>query len=383
MVSEILTLEDGSAGEWLRNASAGKVQELVDQLVARGFVTVTWDPATGTVIGDAQQEKIYTVVTDVRRELSSLARGSERERGDLLPPITVVPGAPPQPAASMSPWLDTDSFGTVRGGLYQLIEVIGRGGMGTVYRARDTRLERDVAIKMLESPALISDEKMRARFRREAAIATGVHHPGIVNTFELFEEPDGRMGLVMELLDDQTLDTAVPLSPPKAVALAAELLEAIAYLDKRGFARLDLKPTNIVLRNGRPVIIDLGLVKPSERDLQTVITEVGLLIGTPSYMSPEQVTGLPVDIRSDIFAVGVLLFEMISGSPAFASDSAVGVLHEIVNSAVKVDELPASPELRAVIERATARAVDDRFASPAEMAAALRAAPEASRPIWE
>lgn len=376
-VSEIQALQEGSAGEWLRNASASKVQELVDQLVEHGFVQVVWDPATGTIYGDAKQEKVYAIVTDVRRELSTFARDSERERRELRFDTQTVPAAGTA-APDDSPWSAADSLVLVQNGRYALLDVIGRGGMGTVYRAHDTRLLRDVAIKMLETPQLLADDKMRARFRREAEIAASVTHPAIVATYEAFEEPDGRLGIVMQYVKGTPLRMVIPAEASLAVTITSALLDALEYLAQRGMSRIDLKPENIILERGEhPVIVDLGLIKPSERD--NVITDVGETVGTPSYMSPEQVNGEPIDIRSDIFAVGLVLFELLCGELAFSGETPVAVLMKIIKEPVDVARLDVSEQLRDVVARATARATADRFQSPAEMRAALLATPEAAR----
>jgi Cdc6-like AAA superfamily ATPase len=374
-VSEILSLDEGSAGEWLRNASEGKVQELIDRLVEHGFVRVVWDPATGTIIGDAKQERVYAIVTEVRRELSSFANESERERRELSFGTMTVPAAG-APAAEPSPWTTTDSLGGVQSGRYQLREQIGRGGMGTVYLAFDTRLAREVAIKMLESPALLSDRQMQARFNREAEIARSLVHPGIVTTYEIFEEPDGRLGIVMDYVAGTPLRDIIPATPPVAVAIVSELLDALEYLAERGMARVDFKPENIILADEHPVIIDLGLVKPSQDD--TKITSSGVTVGTPSYMSPEQAGGQSLDVRSDIFSLGLVLFELISGEQAFGGDTPIAVLFQIIKDETDVSRLGCSEQLREVVARATAKSVSDRFQSPLEMRAALQATPEAA-----
>jgi tRNA A-37 threonylcarbamoyl transferase component Bud32 len=395
-LSELLTQSEGSAEEWLRNASPDKVQELIDRLVGHGIVRVAWDPNTGTIIGDARQERTYEVESGVRRKLSSLAKDDARERGDLFaaapaappppshapPPSSHTPPPPqPQPAAP-TPWSDTDELGTVRGGRYHLREVIGRGGMGTVYRARDAMLMREVAVKLLEIPHLRDDDTMRARFRREAGIASSLAHPGIVATHDSFEEPDGRMGIVMQLVEGTPLRELLPLAPPRAVEIATHILDALAYLAERGMARVDLKPDNIILgQSGLPVIVDLGLVKPVDSSIREFDTVEGLTVGTPSYMSPEQVRGGPLDIRSDIHALGLVLVEMLTGEQVYRGDSPAEVLYKVVDVDVDTSRLGASEELRQVIARATARNPDDRFASPAEMRDALMATPEARRTL--
>jgi serine/threonine-protein kinase len=280
------------------------------------------------------------------------------------------------PAPEPSPWTTTDSLGGVQSGRYQLREQIGRGGMGTVYLAFDTRLAREVAIKMLESPALLSDRQMQARFNREAEIARSLVHPGIVTTYEIFEEPDGRLGIVMDYVAGTPLRDIIPATPPVAVAIVSELLDALEYLAERGMARVDFKPENIILADEHPVIIDLGLVKPSQDD--TKITSSGVTVGTPSYMSPEQAGGQSLDVRSDIFSLGLVLFELISGEQAFGGDTPIAVLFQIIKDETDVSRLGCSEQLREVVARATAKSVSDRFQSPLEMRAALQATPEAA-----
>jgi len=382
-VSEILSQSEGSAEEWLSRASPEKVQELVDHLVAHGIVRVAWDPNTGTLIGDARQERTYEVESGVRRTLSSLAKDDVRERADLFvapPPPSPSPApAPPPPPGELqapTPWSDTDELGTLQGGRYHLLEVIGRGGMGTVYRARDALLARDVAIKLLET-SLQVEPNMRARFRREAGIASSLSHPGIVTTHASFEEPDGRMGIVMELVEGSSLRELLPLPPPPAVEIAIRLLDALEYMAERGMARVDLKPDNIIVpESGQPVIVDLGLVKPVDSRPREFDTMAGFFVGTPAYTSPEQARGGPVDIRSDLHALGLVLTELLTGERVYMGESAAELLHQVVEVDVDTSGLGVSTELRDAIKRATAREPADRFASPAEMREALRATPE-------
>jgi tRNA A-37 threonylcarbamoyl transferase component Bud32 len=419
-LSEILAHTDGSAGEWLRSASPEKVQDLMDHLVDHGICRVAWDPNTGTLIGGARQERTYEVDSGVRDDLSSLAKDDARERGmQFAPPEPVAPppyaappppppyGTPPpvptelpfaavpppppspQPAAPVqptysampappTPWSDTDELGTLQTGRYHLLEIIGQGGMGTVYRARDAMLARDVAIKLLEIPHLRDDETMRARFRREAEIASSLDHPGIVTTHGSFAEPDGRMGIVMEVVEGKSLRVLLPLVAPRAVEIGDQILDALAYLAGRGMARVDLKPDNIIVRDsGMPVIVDLGLVKPLDSGTRDFATHEGLAVGTPAYMSPEQVQAEPIDIRSDIHALGLVLAEMVSGKQVYTGDDPYAVMFKIIQTEVETSHLDVSDELKQVIARATRRAPAERFASPQEMRDALRATPEA------
>ena len=227
--------------------------------------------------------------------------------------------------------------------------------MGTVYRARDALLARDVAIKLLET-SLQVEPNMRARFRREAGIASSLSHPGIVTTHASFEEPDGRMGIVMELVEGSSLRELLPLPPPPAVEIAIRLLDALEYMAERGMARVDLKPDNIIVpESGQPVIVDLGLVKPVDSRPREFDTMAGFFVGTPAYTSPEQARGGPVDIRSDLHALGLVLTELLTGERVYMGESAAELLHQVVEVDVDTSGLGVSTELRDAIKRATAR----------------------------
>jgi serine/threonine-protein kinase len=379
-VSEILSRRALDAGGWLTAASPRKVEELVDHLVDHGICRVARDPSSGTIIGDAPQERTYEMETDVRRELSLLARDSIRERRDLSM-------AGPDPfesseqaalsASASTPWIDTDGLGTLHGGRYELAEVIGRGGVGTVYRARDLMLDREVAIKVLEAAHLRNDETVRARFQREAAIASSLSHRGIVTTYEAFDEHDGRLGIVMELLHGDPLRTLIPLPAERAVAVADALLGAIDYLAGQGMMRIDLKPENVIVRaDGSPVIVDLGIVKATQPDDRDFDTMAPVIVGTPAYMSPEQIRGERVDIRSDLHALGLVLFEMVTGEQPFHGETTPSMLWQVLNADLDTTRMPVSAALRGVVARATAREPNDRFATPADMRSALLATPE-------
>jgi hypothetical protein len=365
----------GDAAGWFSLASSEKAERLLEHLVGAGIVRVTWDPSTGTLIEDAPQERRYELEPHVRRQLAALIRDDARVRAELSSDGRID-------AASEPP------FGAVHRGRYLLRDILGRGGMGTVYRADDVLLKREVAIKVLEAEALRSDERARSRFRREAEIASRLDHPGIVSTYEIFEEADGRLGIVMQLVDGTNLRRLIPLDAGPAVAIALRLLDALEYLQSAGMARIDLKPDNIIVRDPdlEPVIVDLGLVKPTDRSAEEFDTFEGLplgttgpMIGTLAYMSPEQIRGERVDIRSDLYALGLVLFELVAAEQAYAVDrQMVRVLWQILQEDVDVERLAVSPELRAVIAKATARDVQDRYQTPAEMRAALSACPEAS-----
>jgi serine/threonine protein kinase len=264
-------------------------------------------------------------------------------------------------------------------GRYELDEEIDRGGMGRVYRARDRQRGREVAIKMLDVPELVRDEVMHARFTRKAKIAIDLQHPNIVSTLDMFTEDDRRIGIVMEFVQGTSLQQLlkqVRVAPRDAVRLAAGLLSALEYLAEQDIVRLDMKPSSIMITGAlEPIIVDLGLAKHDQHEAK--LTATGQLIGTPAYLAPEVVRAEPVDIRADIFTVGMLLFEVLAGRPAREP----GELHQVLMAAatqqVDVEVLDmASPELRAALGRILALDAGARFATPAEARLALEATPE-------
>ena len=228
-------------------------------------------------------------------------------------------------------------------GVYQLHERIGAGGMGEVYRARDTKLQRDVAIKILP-PAFTANPNRRARFEREARTLASLNHPNIA-TIHGVEDGDGIHALVMELVDGETIAERLlrgTLPVPEALAVARQIADALDTAHERGIVHRDLKPANVkVTSSGLVKVLDFGLAKavagddlePDDADASTVTafaTQEGLVVGTPAYMSPEQMRGQSVDKRTDIWAFGCLLYEMIAGRPAFArqtiSDTIAAIL---------------------------------------------------------
>ena len=262
-------------------------------------------------------------------------------------------------------------------GHYTIAHKLGEGGMGVVYAARDERLERRVAVKTMSS--LASDEIARKRFWREARAAASVNHPNICQIYEIGEE-QGELFIAMEYLDGEVLSERLrrgPLSAAEAVPLGIEMLAALSALHTRGLVHRDLKPSNVFLTAHGVKLLDFGLARPELDGLTTDATNLtrpGLVMGTPRYMAPEQVTGESVDGRSDLFAAGAILFEMLAGRPAFAGRSVAEVLH-----ATRFEHPPAltgSSTVAAVdrvIRRALAKRPDERQASADIMAAELRA----------
>src|SRR5260370_19425658 len=218
-------------------------------------------------------------------------------------------------------------------GPYEIIAPLGAGGMGEVYRARDTRLDRDVAIKVLPA-SLSSDASLRQRLEREAKAVSKLSHPHICTLHDIGHQ-DGVDFLVMELLDDETLEhrlTKGPLSPQQTLRIAAQIADALAKAHKTGITHRDLKPSNIMLTKSGAKLMDFGLAKASgPAPLEAALTEMtaeqakltveGTIVGTFQYMAPEQLEGKEADARTDVVAPGELLYELAPGGAAFAGKS--------------------------------------------------------------
>ncbi|WP_113700837.1 FHA domain-containing serine/threonine-protein kinase, partial [Nonomuraea lactucae] len=404
------------------------VERLLRHLAGQGVITVLREPGVNaTLVGseDYAQLTSYKLAEDVKRTLLGIAFGNEAERAalDLSAPliavsqtgfVTAAPAAtpavegdggpppvyqpaweppagtyPPQPVTSapqpsqpapQQGWSSQagPSHRTIAD-RYTVLEVIGQGGMSTVYRGYDTMLGREVAVKVMRADRADADDLAR-RFRRESRIATRLRHPGIVSTYDVVEDPVVGLVIVMELIEGRTLREVVdgdgPLSPPEAVRLARALAATLEYLEGENLTRLDLKPANIMMSPGRgPVVIDFGIVKGLVDS--TVATEVGRIIGTPAYISPEAVKGERVDIRSDIYTFGIVLCYALTGRVPYPTESVESVLYSISQGLLDLSPLDGLPGLAAVVRRATALLPEDRFQSPRELLAALMGLPEA------
>jgi serine/threonine protein kinase len=264
-----------------------------------------------------------------------------------------------------------------RFGKYEVIGLIGSGGMGEVYRARDPRLERDVAIKAIRASSVDGDDA-RARLWREARAAASVSHPAICQIFDVGEVDDD-IFIVMELLTGEPLanrlkDGAMPLD--NAVTITLAVLGALTALHGRGVVHRDLKPSNVFLTEGGVKLLDFGLARSRHSIAgDMTVTRAGMVVGTPRYMAPEQWTEAKADSRTDLFSVGSLLFEMLSGGPAFPGDDLMKVYHAVMSSQPPaLSGSAAVAAVDAVIHRALEKRPDDRYRSAEEMAQALRAA---------
>src|SRR5258708_22051740 len=229
-------------------------------------------------------------------------------------------------------------------GPYEIVSPLGAGGMGEVYRARDTRLDRDVAVKGLPT-SLPSDLSVRQRLEREAKAVSKLSQPHICTLHDIGHQ-DGVDFLVMELLDGETLEhrlTKGPLSPQQTLRIAAQIADALAKAHKTGITHRDLKPSNIMLTKSGAKLRDFGLAKASgTAPLEAALTEMtaeqakltveGTLVGTFRYMAPEQLEGKEADARTDIFALGELIYEMATVKPAFSGKSPATLIGAILSS---------------------------------------------------
>src|SRR5579872_6480827 len=220
-------------------------------------------------------------------------------------------------------------------GPYEITGKLGEGGMGIVYSANDTRLNRPVALKMILDSG--NDEDSRKRFLHEAQVAAQVTHPNICRLYDI-GELDGRPFLVMELLEGEPLSERLergPMPLAEATQVALSVLSALAALHRSSIVHRDLKPSNVFLSTQGVKLLAVGLAKPlaphcGDEQTQTELTRHGTIAGTPRYSSPEQVTGRPVDARSDLFAAAAILFEALAGKAAFAGNSAVEIFHAVL-----------------------------------------------------
>src|SRR5258708_32183944 len=220
-------------------------------------------------------------------------------------------------------------------GPYHITGKLGEGGMGVVYSAHDSRLDRAVALKMILDSG--DDESGRKRFLREAQSAARVNQPNICRLYDTGEE-NGRPFLVMELLEGEPLASRLARGPvlvPEAVEISLSVLSALSALHRGSVVHRDLKPSNVFLSTQGVKVLDFGLAKPvaseqtSDSATQVDLTQPGAIAATPRYASPEQLTGKPVDARSDLFAAASMLFEMLSGKPAFHGNSPIEIFHSI------------------------------------------------------
>jgi eukaryotic-like serine/threonine-protein kinase len=279
-------------------------------------------------------------------------------------------------------------------GPYEVVAHVGEGGMGEVYHARDTRLNRSVAVKILP-PGLAADPIRMQRFEQEAHTIAALNHPNILAVYDVGVQ-EGTPYLVMELLEGETLRERLnrgPLSVRKAIEIGLQIARGLAAAHERGIVHRDIKPENIFLtKDGLTKLLDFGLAKANAvmakakasghmsdftmQTVQTMHTQPGMVMGTAPYMAPEQVRGEVVDYRADIFSFGAVLYEMLCGKPAFAGDTAVEVMTSVLKSdppEIDAAQIKVPPALDRIVRHCLEKEAADRFQSARDLMFALGA----------
>ncbi len=258
---------------------------------------------------------------------------------------------------------------------YKIIEKLGEGGMGEVYKAQDTKLDRFVALKFLPSQMTASEDD-KARFIQEAKAASAMNHPNVCTIYDI-QDNNGQLFIVMEYVEGKTLkDKKDSLSEKQILEIGIQVAEGLAAAHEKGIVHRDIKPENIMIRkDGIAQIMDFGLAKLYEDKNVSRLTKIGTTMGTLGYMSPEQVQGLDVDLRTDIFSLGVVLYEMFTGEPPFKGVHETAIMYEIVN----VEAAPLSSinkgielELDGIILECLEKDKNERYQSAKELAKDLR-----------
>ena len=314
------------------------------------------------------------------KPLDNTPRGRLRALYDWM--VTRASPSPPSGAPSLAALTPPPDVPLpTRIGHYAITRKLGQGGMGVVYAARDERLERTVAVKTMS--ALAQDDTARKRFWREARAAASVNHPNVCHIYEIGEHGP-ELFIAMELLEGQSLAERLhdgPLSVAETVPIGLGILAALAALHARGIVHRDLKPSNVFVTPHGVKLLDFGLARPMDPEMARSIsmaselTQAGMLVGTPRYMAPEQVTGDALDPRTDLFSTGAILFEMLAGRPAIAGAYVVEILHATLHE--QPPALVGSPAVAAadrVIRQALAKKPAERPPSAEAMAEELRAA---------
>ena len=270
-------------------------------------------------------------------------------------------------------------------GPFEILAPLGAGGMGEVYRARDTRLERTIALKILPSELVVTPSPRVERFRHEARVIARITHPNICTLHDVGEDGPA-IFLVMEYVDGTTLARRLedgPLPLPFAIRTAIGIADALDHAHRHGVVHRDIKPSNVMLTRDGVKLLDFGLAKLKERDEEVPVdatqsgrlTEVGTIVGTVPYMAPEQIEGRDVDARTDIFSFGVVLYEMVCGRRPFAGDSRASLMAAIVSAepqALTSVQKPIPASLERLILRCLAKDQDDRWQTARDLAAELR-----------
>ena len=356
---ELVLSDDSVAPRHLRLSEGRNCLEFV-HLGGRWPTLLNGEPRSSGKLPEGSQLQVGAVLLSVARRSMTAPPGGPATEDDE-PPLTP---------------------GTVLAERYRIHDLLGRGGMGAVYRAEHLALGNTIAVKVLRGSHGAHADIVR-RFQREAVAASQIRHPGIVEVTDFGRTPDGRFYLAMELVEGETLGRRLarlgPLPPAEAMSLVRELARALGAAHARGIYHRDIKPENVLLaRDGSAKLADFGIARLAEGPRDARETAAGLIFGTPHYMSPEQAAGQRQDGRSDVYALGVLLFELLTGAPPYLGASATHVLAAHLLS--PVPRLPAHgphgaipPALADLVGRMMAKTATERPASMAEVEASLDA----------
>ncbi|HVJ15341.1 MAG TPA: serine/threonine-protein kinase [Polyangiaceae bacterium] len=288
-------------------------------------------------------------------------------------------------------------IGTLAAGRYRVIKPLGEGGMGQVYLAEHEAIEKPIALKVLHAEYAHKGDIV-ARFQQEAISASRIKHPNVLDVFDFGQLDNGCFYLAMEFLEGNDLareiEKAKVLDPYRGLRIALQICRALAAAHGKGVVHRDMKPENVFLQrtgDGEEIvkIVDFGIAQLRSNEEAAAastkrrLTRTGMIFGTPEYMSPEQAAGKKTDLRSDVYAVGIILYEMFTGAVPFTGDSFLGVLTKHVSDPpppmhIVFSQLAIGPELQAVIMRALEKNPDHRFQSMNELAQAITATPEGS-----
>lgn len=375
-------IRDGDEAEFdpLLRISRRNVDRLLDHLAEHRIVDIVREmDATSTVFGDIAESsaKVFILAEDVRHLLYGFVARYESERGarevSLAPPVPASAQAVGNVSALIRP------SPRVLASRYELGDLLGQGGMNSVYKGKDLVTGRQVVIKLLRTD-LGNDPQAMARFRREADIARRLTHPQIVQTYDVVNGQEQTPALIMEWLNGPNLHERImregPMPPAEVAATGRVLAEALAYIASQQIVRLDLKPSNIIMADRGPVIIDLGIAFRVETGTHG-LTQTGQLVGTPAFMARELIAGREPDPRVDLYALGLVMFYCLTGrSPWEGIADQMGIMMAIMNEEIDVTNLPVSPEFRQVLARVLAGDRDQRFPNATDLRDAITKTPE-------
>ena len=351
-------------------AESGVAPETSDVTEEHRLTEEQQSPLSESAIGSGRlaQQRTPTADTSIAVPKVCPQCGSEYETTDRFCPKD---GSPLRPKAGGDPLV-----GRVIADRYLVLALLGEGGMGRVYLGEHVKMNRQCAIKVM-SPTLVNDSESLQRFAREASNAARILHPNVAAVFD-YGESDKIIYLVMEYVDGESLSTILAregtLEPRRAIEIARQIADGLHAAHELGIVHRDLKPDNVIIahsRSGReiPKVVDFGIAKALTEAPQDALTRSGLVIGTPEYMSPEQLLGDPVDARADIYSLGCILYQMLTGTPAFSADTREQMIRRRLHEPPPHlrETLPSLPSrLDTLIVHMLARSPADRLASAAE-----------------